>query len=151
MILWSPHQPGGGCFYNGHPKATSVLIPSAAILPRNVGPASRNYDATTLLYIIRQKSNCYYYIIIILLLILLLLLFLLLLLRLGMALIKASNVVGNLVTLHRIWRILMVRRIGDLVLGTPGNRLCLWPLTNKQGSGVGHTLNASLALGWWPL
>jgi hypothetical protein len=31
----------------------------------------------------------------------------------------------------------------DLVLGTPGDRICLWPSTNKQGSGVGHTLNAS--------
>jgi hypothetical protein len=31
-----------------------------------------------------------------------------------------------------------------LVLGTPGNRLCLWPSTSKQSSGVGHTtLNAS--------
>jgi hypothetical protein len=35
---------------------------------------------------------------------------------------KASNVVGNPVTLHRIWWILMVRRIDDLVFGTPGNR-----------------------------
>jgi hypothetical protein len=25
MILWSPHQPGGGCFYNGHPKAKDAL------------------------------------------------------------------------------------------------------------------------------
>jgi hypothetical protein len=40
------------------------------------------------------------------------------------------------------------RRIDYLVLGTPGNRLCLWPLTSIQGSGVGYTLNASLALGW---
>jgi hypothetical protein len=30
---------------------------------------------------------------------------------------------------------------------TPGNRLCLWPSTSKQGSGVGHTLNACLGLG----
>jgi hypothetical protein len=52
---------------------------------------------------------------------------------------KASNVVGDSVTLHRIWWIFMVRRIDDLVLGTPGNRLCLWPSTSKQGSGVGHT------------
>jgi hypothetical protein len=37
----------------------------------------------------------------------------------------------------------MVRRIDDLVLGTPGNRICPWPSTTKQGSGVGHTLNAS--------
>jgi hypothetical protein len=69
-------------------------------------------------------------------------------LRLGMAL-KASNAMGNPVTLHRIWCILIVRRIDDLVLGTPGNRLCLWPSTSKQGSGVGHTLNAPLCL--WPL
>jgi hypothetical protein len=41
---------------------------------------------------------------------------------------KASNVVG----------ILVVRRIDDLVLGTPGNRVCLWPLISKQESGVGH-------------
>jgi hypothetical protein len=40
-----------------------------------------------------------------------------------------------------------VRRIDDLVR-TPGNRLCLWPSISKQGSGAGHTLNASLALGW---
>jgi hypothetical protein len=26
MILWSPHQPGGGCFYNGHhPKAKDAF------------------------------------------------------------------------------------------------------------------------------
>jgi hypothetical protein len=61
---------------------------------------------------------------------------------------KATNVVGlwvlsNPITLHWIWRILMVRRIDDLVLGTPGNRWCLWPSTSKQGSGVGHTLNES--------
>jgi hypothetical protein len=37
----------------------------------------------------------------------------------------------------------MVRRIDDLVLGTPGNRVCLWLSTTKQGAGVGHTLNAS--------
>jgi hypothetical protein len=38
----------------------------------------------------------------------------------------------------------MVRRIDDyLVLGMPGNRICLWPSTSKQGSGVGHTLKAS--------
>jgi hypothetical protein len=37
----------------------------------------------------------------------------------------------------------------DPGLGVPLMQpLCLWPLTNKQGSGVGHTLNASLALGW---
>jgi hypothetical protein len=57
---------------------------------------------------------------------------------------KASNVVSNPVTLHRIWWILTVRRIDDLVFGTPaGNRICLWPSTSKHGS---LTLNASSAL-----
>jgi hypothetical protein len=38
----------------------------------------------------------------------------------------------------------MVRRIDDLVLGTPGNRVRMsLALDKKQGSGVGHTLNAS--------
>jgi hypothetical protein len=46
--------------------------------------------------------------------------------RLGMAL-KASNVVGDPVTLHRIWRILMVRRIDDyLVLGPDLSGEFLW-------------------------
>jgi hypothetical protein len=60
---------------------------------------------------------------------------------------KASNVVvGNPVTLHH----LMVRRIDD-VFGSRYGRKPLMSLAlsiSKQGSGVGHTLNASLALGW---
>jgi hypothetical protein len=67
---------------------------------------------------------------------------------------KASNVVGNnSVTLRRIWWIFMVRRIDDLVLGTPETTYVFGPRkVNRdpglgiQGSGVGNTLNASLAL-----
>jgi hypothetical protein len=36
MILWSPHQPGGECFYNGHPKAKDAfkVCPTPDGVPR---------------------------------------------------------------------------------------------------------------------
>jgi hypothetical protein len=34
-------------------------------------------------------------------------------------------------------------KIKDLVSGKPSNREGLWVMTNKQASGIGHTLSAS--------
>jgi hypothetical protein len=36
-----------------------------------------------------------------------------------------------------------MRKINDLVSGKPSNREGLWAMTNKQASGIGHTLSAS--------
>jgi hypothetical protein len=36
-----------------------------------------------------------------------------------------------------------MRKINDLVSGEPSNREGLWAMTNKQASGIGHTLSAS--------
>jgi hypothetical protein len=36
-----------------------------------------------------------------------------------------------------------MRKINDLVSGKPSNRAGLWAMTNKQASGIGHTLSAS--------
>jgi hypothetical protein len=37
----------------------------------------------------------------------------------------------------------MRKIINDLVSGEPSNREGLWAMTNKQASGIGHTLSAS--------
>jgi hypothetical protein len=36
-----------------------------------------------------------------------------------------------------------MRKINDLVSGKPSNREGLWAMTNKQASGIEHTLSAS--------
>jgi hypothetical protein len=36
-----------------------------------------------------------------------------------------------------------MRKINDLVSGEPSNRKGLWAMTNKQASGIGHTVSAS--------
>jgi hypothetical protein len=36
-----------------------------------------------------------------------------------------------------------MRKINDLVSGKPSNWEGLWAMTNKQASGIGHTLSAS--------
>jgi hypothetical protein len=38
-----------------------------------------------------------------------------------------------------------MRKINDLVSGKPSNREGLWAMTNKQASGIGHTLISASA------